>query len=211
MCSPSALSSFHSQKHVQPVAPEETLDSTDSGDAPPDVYEIGKQFYFWKSHEKHHRFVSAKYQNVKEEVLNNPELAGLLSIEGWNGLTKEIAALIGTESALEIVSNGQSVYMYQLRRYEPLDAAHLRALKLYTDFTELSAKFCAILRWANGSEIAGIANWARYLIETVQCFGSSLKSDGTKMSYYRGVSKTFIFKMIATRFHLPLSTTSDVK
>ena len=176
-----------------------------------DVYEIGKRFYFWDSHRKHPDYVAAKYQNMKEEVLNNPLFAGLIDIRAWNALTVAITALLATERALRIFSNGQSQYMYSIKMYEPLEAQHLRSLKLYTDVTDLSAKFCAILRWAHPKLIEGIAHWARYLTETVQCFGTTLETESAKKTYYRGVARAFIFKMIATRFNLPLSTTSDVK
>ena len=182
-----------------------------AADRPPDVYEIGKPFYFWNSHRKHPDFVAPKYENMKEEVLESPLLSGLMSIESWNALTASIEVLMRCESALRMSSNGQSEYMYSLKKREPVDANHLRALKLYTDFTDLCSKFCAILRWADPAEIAEIAHWTRSLIEMVQCFGSSLNEEAVQKTYFRGVNRTFIFKMIATRFHLPLSTTSDVK
>ena len=177
----------------------------------PDIYEIGKRFYFWDSHRKHPKYVAAKYNNMKEEVLNNPLLAGMTDIRAWNALTAAITALLATEKALRICSNGKDQYMYMIKIYEPLEAQHLRSLKLYTDFNDLSAKFCAILRWANPNSIAGIAHLARKLIETVQCFGSTLKVERIKKTYYRGVDRAFIFKRVATRFNLPLSTTSNVK
>ena len=183
----------------------------DGGSNEPDIYEIGKRFYFWNSHRKHPDYVAAKYKNMKEELLDNPLLDSLITIGAWNALTAAITALLATEKALGICSNGQSVFMYSIKTYEPLEAQHLRSLKLYTDFTDLSAKFCAILRWADPMLIAGIAHWTRYLIETVQCFGSTLRAQNARKTYYRGVDRAFIFKMVATRFNLPLSTTSDVK
>ena len=175
------------------------------------IYEIGKRFYFWDSHRKHPDYVAAKYSNIKEEVLNNPLFFRFINIRSWNTLTAAITALLSTERALRICSNGKDHYMYRIKIYEPLEAQHLRSLKLYTDFTDLSAKFCAILRSADPNLIAGIAHWATKLIETVQCFGSTLKSERIKKTYYRGVDRAFIFKTIATRFNLPLSTTANVK
>ena len=178
---------------------------------PPEVYEIGRRFYFWESHRKHPDFVSPKYENMKEEVLNSPLLSGLISIGAWNALTAVIETMIGSDAALKISSNGQSEYMYRIKKREPMNANHLRSLKLYTDYTDLSAKLCAIMRWADPEQIAEIAHWARSLIEMVQCFGSSLNNDAVQKTYFRGVDRTFIFRMIATKFHLPMSTTSDVK
>ena len=48
--------------------------------APPEVYEIGRRFYFWDSHRKHPDFVSPKYENMKEEVLNSPLFSGLIAL-----------------------------------------------------------------------------------------------------------------------------------
>ena len=93
----------------------------------------------------------------------------------------------------------------------PFDEPHLRALKLYTDFTELCDKFCAILREGNPKKVAQIANWAKTLIETIQCYGSRINVNDAKKTYYRGVNKTFVFRMVVSRFHLPQSTTSSVK
>ena len=180
-------------------------------DQPPDVYEIGRRFYFWDSHRKHPDFVPPKYGNMKEEIFNSPLLVGMITITAWNALTALIERIMGSDAAHQLSSNGQSEYMYKLKKREPIDANHLRSLKLYTDFTDLSAKFCAVIRWADLEQIAEIAHWTRSLIEMVQCFGSSLNDDTVQKVYFRGVDRTFIFKMLATRFHLPLSTTSDVK
>eukprot|EP01084_Bolivina_argentea_P057275 104669_1 len=51
-----------------------------------------------------------------------------------------------------------------------------------------------------------IANWAKLLIESVQCFGK-FQTGSTK--FYRGIDLEFVFKKFITRFHVPLSTTTD--
>ena len=120
---------------------------------PPDVYEIGRRFYFWHSHRKDPDFVAPKYENIKEEVFSSSLFGGLITIGAWNTLTALIETMIGSDAALKISSNGQSEYMYNLKRREPVDANHLRSLKLYTDFTDLSAKFCAVLRLPIGLDL----------------------------------------------------------
>ena len=174
----------------------------------PTVYEIGKQFYFWDSLKRHPNYIKAKYQNMKEEVMHSPLLDGLVSVRAWNKLTRDIAVILATEYALRITSNGLSYSMYGIQQYEPVDAEHLRSLKLYTDFDNFCAKFCAILRRENTAQVAEIANLTRTLIETVQCYGTPLTPNQT---YYRGVNRSFLFKTIVTKFNLPLSTTTSVE
>ena len=187
---------------------EDAVNDQNESDQRPAVYEIGKEFHFWDSLKGHRDYVKAKYGNMKEEVMHSPLLEGLVSVRAWNKLTKDIAAILGTEYALRITSNGLSLSLYEIQQYEPLDAEHLRALKLYTDFNNLCAKFCTVLRWADPIQIAEIANWTRTLIETVQCYGTPLSAG---MTYYRGVNRSFLFKTIATKFNLPLSTTNSVQ
>ena len=126
-------------------------------------------------------------------------------------MTESIEFILLTDTALKITSNGQSEYMYGIKAGEEFDARHLRALKLYTDFTDLCAVFCGIIRRGDKSEIAEIAHWTRNLIETVQCYGTPLIGNDAKKTYFRGVNKLFIFEMVVTRFNLPLSTTTDVR
>ena len=175
-----------------------------ASDQRPAVHEIGKRFYFWDSHRKHPDYVLPKHNNMKEEVL----FTGLISVRAWNTLTKHIAAILTTESALRITSNGFSEYMYHIQQYEPLDAAHLRAFKLYIDYGMLCLNFLDILKGGDPTQISHIVHWARALIETVQCFGTPLNS---KEAHYCSVNQRFLFQSNAIKFNLPLSTTPSVK
>ena len=177
----------------------------------PTVYEIGKQFYFWESLKEHPDFVRAKRENMKEEVLHSPLFRNLVSLRAWNKLTKDIEVMLATECALRTTSNGISFTVYRIHEFEPLDAEHLRALKLYTDFDKFCAKFCTVLRSGDPVDIAEMAHVTRTLIETVQCYGNPLDAERTKKTYYRGVNRSFLFKTIATKFNLPFSTTNSVK
>lgn len=105
----------------------------------------------------------------------------------------------------------QCLYMYRIKKGEAFDQQHLAAIKLYTDFTKICAVLCAILRRGDPVEVAQVAHWTRLLIETVQCYGSSLKEENAKKTYYRGVNRTFMFMKIVSRFNLPQSTTSSVE
>ena len=175
----------------------------------PDVYTIGKRFNFWQR--KHKDFVQAKYKNMKEEMMRNPLLAKCIGVRAWNKLSATISIMVKTRAALRIESNGNAHYLFRIGKGEPFDEPHLCAIKLYTDLDLLCTTFCAILRRGDPAEIAGIANMARILTETVQCYGTSLSDDSSKSTYYRGVNKTFMFMTIVSRFNLPQSTTADVR
>eukprot|EP01084_Bolivina_argentea_P180246 311394_1 len=92
------------------------------------------------------------------------------------------------------------------------------AMKLYTDYSNLCKLFCSVFRVkklaSNSYETINsvtnrnrkYANWAKLLVECVQCYGKIIVRNG---KYYRGVNMKFIFKKFITRFHVPLSTTTD--
>ena len=142
--------------------------------------------------------------------MHSPLFDGLVSVRAWNKLTKDITVILATEYVLRITSNGISLGQYGIHQFEPLDAQHLRALKLYTDFDKLQKQFCGILRSGNRAQIEEIVNLARTLVEMVQCYGTNLGAD-SNVTYWRGINKSFLFKRIATKFNLPFSTTTSVK
>ena len=173
-----------------------------------DVYTVGKRFDFWLRN--HSDYLQAKYKDLKEEVLQSPSLSAYFSgINRWNNLVNTVEAMRRTKYALNISSNGNKQYLYRIARGQPLGSKHLCAVKLYSDFNDLCVAFCSILRRGDPLEVAGVANLARYLIETVQCYGSVLGED-SRTCYFRGVRKTFMFNSIVSRYHLPQSTTSLV-
>ena len=122
-------------------------------------------------------------------------------------------SLCVTVSLLFILSPfiGSAKYLYRIQKDKPFDSKHLCGLKLYTDYTNLCAAFCTVLRRGDKAEIAEIVNLARTLSETIQCYGTSLSEESSKKTYYRGVNRTFMFMTIVSRFNLPQSTTSSVE
>ena len=197
-------------------APEEEQDAKEmedetekKGDDEPDmipIYEVGKRFYFWNSRRKQPNFIAAKWKNVEEEVLNGP-MSNFVSKRVWDELTENVNIYIKTKDARKIKSNGDYFELYGIAAAMRFDTEHLRALKMYTNLSEFCKEFCAILRRGNATEIAEIAHFTRTLVETVQCYG---RPHNPKTKVYRGVGRTFLIESFSMRFHLPLSTTSDV-
>ena len=141
-------------------------------------------------------------------MLQNPRFLGCIGMRSWNLLMRKVMTVIGTKVALQVSCNGHHFWLYHIKKHEPFDARHLCAVKLYTDYSKLCKVFCTVLREGDPAEVAQIANMTQLLIETVQCYGTELTSDKT---YYRGVTRTFMFRTIVSRFNLPQSTTTAVK
>eukprot|EP01084_Bolivina_argentea_P281646 481924_1 len=116
--------------------------------------------------------------------------------------------LKNTSKIKTIVSNGFRKAVYGICKNNPIDLQHLLAVKFYTDSSKLCDMLTTTLRSTDVKRISQIANWAKLLTESVQCYGTALKR-GKKHKYYRGISKRFQFEMIAMRFNLPTSTTTD--
>lgn len=193
---------------VGDVQEEEKQNASNGADSGPLLYSIGKRFYFWEDTEDHVNYIKAKYQNMKEDVLNSSVLNGLCSIEVWNNIVGSVNVKIGTKTARSTLSH--SVFttdVYHLGDGNPIDKPHLIAMKLYTDLTNLCATLCTILRRGDPVEVAQIAHWTRLLVETVQCFGTTIEP---KKTYLRGVTQKFFFPQIVTQFNLPNSTTTSV-
>eukprot|EP01083_Nonionella_stella_P002011 5787_1 len=169
------------------------------------IYEIGIQFYYWRSHRYHKHYVEAKYSHLKEEILNNPVCR--LDISQWERLYTECAADIDTDVAKNIKANGFWQNTYRIATFTLLSMQHLAALKIYTDYTTESKVYCEALRSGNRQRITTIAIWCRLLVECVQCYGTELD---TQTKYYRGVGRAFIFENIASAFNLPMSTSRDI-
>eukprot|EP01084_Bolivina_argentea_P251525 421871_1 len=170
------------------------------------LYELGTRFYFWNCKNDHQNYIKRKYLNLKEEMLKNNVIA--FDITRWDYLNVEAETDLKTDEAKHIVSNGFDNTIYGIDLSTPLTIQHLCALKLYTDYTKECELFCATLRSENKIKITQIANWAKLLIECVQCYGNRLK--GNKR-YYRGVNKVFRFHSFVARFNLPTSTTTSLE
>ena len=182
--------------------------STEIHEQPQKVYDIGKRFVFWNKMDKD--YVKAKYKDMKEEMMESPLLKDILfeTVKEWQRLTERVVSMLETKEAKKVKGNGNAVYIYGVAEGANFDEPHLRALKLYTDYTKLCDQFCWILRDGNEDNVAQIAHWTKTLTETVQCFGTAIRP---KQSFLRGVNQEFMFRMIVSQYYIPLSTTTVVK
>eukprot|EP01084_Bolivina_argentea_P132489 233807_1 len=178
------------------------------------IYNEGIGFWYWCAEKRDEIRIMAKYDNLKQEILSFKQF----SAEQWTDLNKSCNILIQVDKIKTIASNGNNERLYEIKKGQSITLQHLLSIKLYTDYTSLCRIFCEAFRLRKITDTEyerlqslknrnrKVANWAKLLIESVQCFGR-LRTNNKP--YYRGVSSAFIFKQFITRYKAPLSTTTD--
>eukprot|EP01084_Bolivina_argentea_P219678 372524_1 len=185
-------------------------------DANATVYSHGIAFWYWRFDSGNRRYIKAKYDNLKLELMQFKQF----SLSNWQQLHDECNIMLKTDKIKTISGNGNHEEIYDIKTGDCITMEHLLSIKLYTDFSWLCTIFCKCFRLTKISSNQyeriqslerrneKVANMARYLIESVRCYGQRLRNKKTK--YYRGIETKFIFKQFISRFHVPLSTTIDL-
>eukprot|EP01084_Bolivina_argentea_P276941 472648_1 len=181
------------------------------------IYHEGIKFWYWKPRATNEErcFIKSKYDNLKEEALNYK----VISVQIWNNLQTECQTMTKVDMVKKITANGKNKEVYGLKNGDAFGIKHLTAVKLYTDFSTLNRIFCSTFRLQKLTKNIyermeslkrrnqNFAIWSKLLIESVQNYGTLALS---KTKYYRGISQEFLFKKFIARFHVPLSTTTDL-
>eukprot|EP01084_Bolivina_argentea_P037529 69435_1 len=178
------------------------------------IYNHGISFWYWGNKKSNKQCVVKRFQNLKEEILHFKKFTR----KQWDNLVVECDDLIKTDRIRTISCNGHNTNVYEMQKDVSITVDHVYSIKLYTDYTWLCKIFCDAFRLKKISENQyervrslkrrneKVANWAKLLMESVQCFGRLRITD---KKYYRGVTKAFIFIRFIARFNVPLSTTID--
>ena len=184
-----------------------------------EVYTEGVRFWYWRRDESMPSSavpVDRRHETLKDEILRS----GYITMATWTRFEKECKALLDAKFVRQMSANGIDEDVYEIRGGEPLALKFIIALKLYTDFDALNHSFCEHFRLQKlaGHQFESLQslvirngrfwNFAKLLVECVQCFGRLLVRKNTK--YYRGISKEIILKRFVARFHIPLSTSKSV-
>eukprot|EP01084_Bolivina_argentea_P067419 122777_1 len=186
----------------------------DDGDEEAIIYEHGVKFWYWSIQHSNQRYITKKFDTLKDEIRNFK----MFPVQLWNELNSECNVLLQVDRIKQIVSNGNNTDIYAIKSGDPLTLNHLISIKLYTDFSSLCDVFCKAFRLRKITEHqyeriqsletrnSKIANWCRLLIEAVQAYGK-LRTNNVR--YYRGLTLEFMFPRFVTRYNVPLSTTTD--
>merc|ERR1712228_650569 len=188
---------------------EEQKEKTDT--AITSSYGFGEQFkYHTKSHKN---YISPKYKNLKDEILNNTLYT--ISEFDFNSLTKKsddyLSSYRGRSLKARKQSNLNNICHIVPNSIIRLD--HIIALMLYTNMDDLQREFkkgCRFLVEDNENvdlvklRNAEIANWCRLLWESITFFGESISK---KQVFYHGLNCKLLFGSVIAAFNCPTSTT----
>ena len=165
-------------------------------------------------YQKHQLYVTAKYENIKEEILNNSIYT--LKLYQYRASSNKAQIYMNSHKAKELrafeygIWDREESMHYNFNRGQAMSVNHLLSVILYCDWSLLSKKFSATFRKSTRYESltevkkknGEYANWSRLLRETVEMFGNSADQNVHKLSgpFYCGMS----FEMVIPQFNIRL-------
>eukprot|EP01084_Bolivina_argentea_P214692 364454_1 len=160
-------------------------------------------------------FVPPKYQNFKEELLQN-EIYSLKQTE-YDELLEQVKIIINLKEARILgskVKENEIIKNYGIPNNQPIRLNHILALKAYTDKDALQRKFSETFRLNKNESLQELVSrhrnyhfMARYLREAVEIYGKS-KYDQTVRNFYHGITSKMTFDSFRARICGVLSTTA---
>eukprot|EP01084_Bolivina_argentea_P027690 51450_1 len=184
------------------------LSGLNSNKSANDIYSLGTKFWYWQSMKNQPNYIQPKHGSLKFDVFYHNEID--CNVSSWQALEEECNVLLNSATCKRIVSSGNNKQLYGIEANNAFYLEHICALLLYTNYTVWCSLFCQIIRDGNKKKICAIANWARLLIEVVQCYGSFTSSMSMDIPFYRGINREFTFKKFVASFNVPLSTTTEI-
>eukprot|EP01084_Bolivina_argentea_P017368 32455_1 len=181
-------------------------------------YNFGLRFNYYKGKKSwwgDYKKLSAKYANLKEELLKNK--INKIGIVAFNN-TLQKAQTFKNQS--KFVKNIKCTYddysYYGIKHRSLLSLHHVLSVILYCDLDNLSFNFSSTFRKIESDKSNDdiltrnkeFGNWTKHLIEVVNCFGE--KMNETKINVlYHGISFMYLNKFVPC-FNGPTSTTTKL-
>eukprot|EP01084_Bolivina_argentea_P065419 119243_1 len=177
-------------------------------------------------------YIAAKYENLREEILNN-KICNLdketfdiqVHLKATNvATTKHVKETTPRYGAY--LSNVENTYFYRYgfsgpwewgRSLALMTADHISSIILYCGFTTLSYEFSKTFRKIDESEDIETckqrnreyAHLSKLLLETVNIFGYVGNKECPK--YYTGINNAMIFNSFSGSFSSPTSTSAQIE
>eukprot|EP01084_Bolivina_argentea_P002115 3891_1 len=173
-------------------------------------FSFGMYLNYWETNVQNS--VIPKYESLKDELLSNNICK--ISQENYYKLYEQCAALHKIK-AYQIKAQHTEPYnkQYNVSVGSEISINHLIALKVFTDFTSISNSFRKGCRKYNTESMQQfiernreIAEWCRYLKESIIFFGESMHNK----TVYTELENKLIFSSLIQHFECPISTTKDL-
>ena len=157
-------------------------------------------------------YIEPKYESMKQEVLqgNNSSLSSIEYINTYKKAQYKHKAIgPNVRGAFPLFA-----MVYNIKTGSAITMKHILSLLLYTNHTQLSAEFSRSFRKIKSGESdqslkdrhSLYGNMAKYIKETVECFGTTL-DESTIKQFYHGIAGEMLFQGFKTHFCAPTSTT----
>eukprot|EP01084_Bolivina_argentea_P177638 307143_1 len=174
------------------------------------TYSFGQKFYYDGNDKNKNMFITKKYVNLKQEIINNKIFN--LNIKTYDEIYKKAQLLISCKPILQYAYFNKPDF-----DFTKIETENILSVLLYTDYTDLSYNFSKSFRKINDTETDETFKdrkrefywWSKILIYTVHKFGEKTKHSGVPV-YYTGISQPVIFNSLVTHFHGATSTTKQI-
>eukprot|EP01083_Nonionella_stella_P168240 567423_1 len=205
----------------------EVVDQKDDGkeDKGPSAaeYSFGFPFKYYPRFKDNKWFVVRVYDDLKQEILNNPVHA--LSLEQFEQQLDSANVYVQCVHLKALKCKHIDIYDTEpqpkdtgLATNAPITAQHILVLLFYCNFTELCTKFSCTFRRIRKNETdeevkvrnGYFFHFSRFLLETLHLFGTSLDKREFGKCVFHGVNRAMVFATMNQRVFCPFSTTSQI-
>ena len=184
-----------------------------------EITEPGNQKENGGYHKLEDFYVKPMYKNLKEEILEFGTNFGALygiAMNQWDTIEARGVDLQTQKIKRLKIVDDSLLDTYKLRFGDPIKLSHLLAVALWCNFTDMAAVFAETFKKCKPEETIEelkerhkkCAIWAKYLREAVEGYGRKNRRGGDGVrTFYRGITRRFLFKGTVLRFNSPTSTT----
>eukprot|EP01084_Bolivina_argentea_P092674 166709_1 len=230
------LNRISNSKFVTQFTAEEQKQTTQNTDKQTNIdsYSFGHEYNYWNKNSKvtkvsssrklrDSNYVSSKYMNLKDELLNNKIFT--IDVDNFDSAEMTVRNKMDSTAAKTLIAERVfGIHAHTIKEGSKITMEHLLALYLYTSFDSLSYNFSSTFRSLNNTQTfkdcmlrnAEYAIWAKLLSETVNVWGTTVHwfryaAAGSRIKvYYHGINCLLYFTSFVTTFNSPTSTSPQI-
>eukprot|EP01084_Bolivina_argentea_P123988 219713_1 len=186
-------------------------------------YSFGFPFKYYQRFRHGRWFIRNKYDNIKDELLNNS--LQKISLNEYNNQLDSAKAFLqcnqikGLECSHIDWPGEPQQSDTGITNKSPITVPHILSLLLYCNFsllcTTFSSTFRRIRKDEHDEQVKGrnseYRNWSRLLLEAIHLYGTSLVRNTFGKCVFHGVSMVMVFENMNQNMNGPFSTTSQIQ